>query len=763
MNADEAHQILGHYLESTIPAGTCWIFVSDPTQLVPQEGEVCLHGTHYPIVPYENPIQLRTRLEAEKDAEPRPYRLILSQLEPQQESLVQDYAVRSVRVECTARGILESLQPDLRWSIEASQLRGEDFWPHLDTLQKRREELGNAFDADRCQKLLLTVLLDRDLLSAWDYETATVLQKVLNTDTRIGHLKAYYPRLYRYLESGIQRVIPFEEQAQGDDDFVRFMWTFDALIRHGQPYDIFLPRIFQEHWHRFAAISPELVTETCIRIGAQRRPLLREQIKLTEEWLTLDSQRFRLFNSCIGVDAGDPSRTLKSLLQEHHFCVPVREGLRILAHALVTSPGNLPHGDLQKLVTHLQRQHVMISEEGAYLHMQGFVHLFGELVELANLLYQAETWNNDGELRTNLRAWADTFYPGILARLEHLRDRIDAGNHRHELLALRDLNRLGEEIRRTLERYNHLFRELVATTYPDHLDSRNSGTAYRLWEEVITPYCEKYRDLTCRTRHNGPKALVLVLENLRWDGWELLRPHVLRALQGKLALDRVLCLAGILPTIHSRFLETVLGWETPSGSTVIDVEEMPFTRYGLSGRYLGHADPERIQNAIDSPSADVLAVSMQLFRPEMLGTQHKLAALYDQMMRNFASQLDDLLARLPDDILVFLCSAQGMVETEGQGRLWMNKAFEVERRFVRCKGNDNAEGGLAEWTRLNADAIEHAGNWIYFFAGYGQHLAMPKDGVQAPGRYTNGGISIQEMLLPCAIFVPKGLGQLEMF
>ncbi len=51
----------------------------------------------------------------------------------------------------------------------------------------------------------------------------------------------------------------------------------------------------------------------------------------------------------------------------------------------------------------------------------------------------------------------------------------------------------------------------------------------------------------------------------------------------------------------------------------------------------------------------------------------------------------------------------------------------------------------------------------YGFAKPGSFIISQKEQTSRTVRYAHGGISMQEMIVPCAIFTPKSKGQLTMF
>ncbi|MBM3237977.1 PglZ domain-containing protein, partial [Candidatus Poribacteria bacterium] len=210
---------------------------------------------------------------------------------------------------------------------------------------------------------------------------------------------------------------------------------------------------------------------------------------------------------------------------------------------------------------------------------------------------------------------------------------------------------------------------------------------------------------------------------------------------------------------------------------------------------------------IEDAEVKVKVINFTLFDHKLHNSKQNLSTLYEEVLVNFDDIIQPCLERIPSDSLVFILSDHGLIEIKGKAQTILLANTEGNKRYFGLKNSwqysdmftsfSSLQGKLPRQSRdrpanivfFDADDIKmprSSGIVQYGFATLNTHL-MTK-GASAfregdfenrgencaswfpivkpssqPGRYAHGGISMQEMIVPCSIFVPKGKGQLELW
>jgi hypothetical protein len=127
------------------------------------------------------------------------------------------------------------------------------------------------------------------------------------------------------------------------------------------------------------------------------------------------------------------------------------------------------------------------------------------------------------------------------------------------------------------------------------------------------------------------------------------------------------------------------------------------------------------------------------------------------------------LEKIPSNSLVFILSDHGFVELIGKGIIAPDRnQADPHRRYIGLRSFNNPNNiSSSDFIFFSTENIKmpSENNILkYAFARSGKFITSAKE--QESGRtvrYAHGGVSMQEMIIPCAIFVPKSQGQLTMF
>lgn len=265
------------------------------------------------------------------------------------------------------------------------------------------------------------------------------------------------------------------------------------------------------------------------------------------------------------------------------------------------------------------------------------------------------------------------------------------------------------------------------------------------------------------------KAVILIFDGLRVDAWEeLVRPvleekyDVLDQLPGSALLpsethlSRKAISAGCLPinfcsTTENALLENAL--KTHMGLTVkFKVEKQDETvECGISARYVSDRIDMVIFNFTDK---------------KLHNNKDELAFIYDTVVRETLRQdVRSILRELPDSAMLFVISDHGFTPVPPTEftvpHQVITDAGDVKYRVGRLKkpleGNDAKNGILFKVGDLGIPDKTGKAGWSF------NHVLFPRPGLTLkrhqgrhdPERYTHGGLSLAECMIPIIVLGPK--------
>ncbi len=268
---------------------------------------------------------------------------------------------------------------------------------------------------------------------------------------------------------------------------------------------------------------------------------------------------------------------------------------------------------------------------------------------------------------------------------------------------------------------------------------------------------------------SGQKAVILIFDGLRVDAWEeLVRPvleekyDVLDQLPGsallpsETQLSRKAISAGCLPvsfcsTTENALLENAL--KTHMGLTVkFKVEKQDETvECGISARYTSGPMDVVIFNFTDK---------------KLHNNKDELAFIYDTVVRETLRQdVRSILRELPADAMLFVISDHGFTPVPPTEftvpHQVVTDSGDVKYRVGRLKkpleGNDAKNGILFKVGDLGIPDKTGKAGWSF------NHVLFPRPGLTLrrhqgrhdPERYTHGGLSLAECMIPVIVLGPK--------
>ncbi len=781
-----------NYLTHSVPTMGPWLFIHDTSKIFPSLHVLKLFDREYEVIFFESDLRIRQSLERNKDNPGAFAACIVSRQSHEVNLQILDYIVRSQSVEMTPQSILEFAQPGYSWPHSVSQLCGEDFWTLFERLQAYRLNYPRSMMPAEATNLLLSTQLDIDLRANLSVREAVEIWQQMERDTDLIVWGKKYPQLFQALNLKVRAALPLMDKLEGDADFVHFLWTSYSLAQHNKDYDLFLPEIFGDTiWKKYGNTPPEEIWNACPQLIRSDPERVMDQIKQTEIWLTQDQQRLELFQRWVGLDAANLSKTVEYVKKEILFCVPVREALRLLAAQLCHFPESLDTAEVHKIIANIQRRHLFQTNTENYLHIQDMFRAFTNLVELSQLIARVErkSWlAGEGRSRAQNQvaldpdeigeagAWG---YPAYLSKLELMAAELEQLNFQCDFLPKPMIGEVLGRVKGLIDEYNTEFTQWIATSLPawTTLNRDKPLLTVDFLDLLFLPRYQQYLQERARS------AYIFMFDGMRWDTWETIKPKVLSTFQGRLALDGVFPLVSILPSTTEYNKYAIFTGEFPNGDTDDDWEDAlipAFQKRGIHGvrwiRDSGNNQAEMLA-LIETDEVPVKVFNFTFIDQKLQHATQNLSTVYEEIKVNFKLLVQPYLERIPSDSLIFLISDRGFIESTDYREL-SGDAFQMSssavhhQRYVDLSSRP-ARTDLAQFVFFRASqiALQPAGDTLHYGFATGRTQILPSTNAQArddllprePARYPHGGISMQEMIIPCVVFVPTAKGQLEIF
>ena len=316
-----------------------------------------------------------------------------------------------------------------------------------------------------------------------------------------------------------------------------------------------------------------------------------------------------------------------------------------------------------------------------------------------------------------------------------------------------------------IDEYNIEFAQQIATSFPAWIASNRDKPLLTVdfLEMLFLPRYQQY------LQEKSQSAYIFMFDGMRWDTWEAIKPKVLSTFQGRLALDGVFPLVSILPstTVYNKY--AIFTGEFPNGDADNDWEDAlipAFQKRGVHGvRWIsdGGNNQAEMLALIEAEDVPVKVFNFTFIDQKLQQAAQNLSTVYEEIKVNFELLVQPYLERVPSDSLIFLISDRGFIEsTDSQGfseeALQMSSGALHHQRYIGLS-DPPTHTDLGHFVFFSADQIglQPAGEASH----YG--FATGRTQVLSEKRYVHGGVSMQEMIIPCVVFVPTAKGQLEMF
>jgi hypothetical protein len=313
-----------------------------------------------------------------------------------------------------------------------------------------------------------------------------------------------------------------------------------------------------------------------------------------------------------------------------------------------------------------------------------------------------------------------------------------------------------------LDAANTKFQDLYHTNYVKWINQADSPVIFT--HQFVSRVLKTHWDA-----QSGQKAVILIFDGLRVDAWEeLVRPvleekyDVLEQLPGSAILpsetnlSRKAISAGCLPVGFCSTTENAL------------LENALKANLGLTVKFKVKSQNEAVECGISAHySSDPIDVVIFNFTDKNLHNNNAdMAFIYDATVREILRQdVRSVLREMPDNATVFVTSDHGFTPVSDKTFTVPDAALtdngDVKYRVGRLKqpldSNDSKYGVLFKVGDLGIP--DTTGKWKWSF----NHVLFPRPGVTLkrphgkhnPERYTHGGLSMAECMIPLIVLGPK--------
>lgn len=768
--------LIQSYIAFKSPSPRNMLVLLDPSQILPTNSTLNVLDRDFKIIPYENDLQIRDILEERKDNMQNDRFCIVSSKGEDENLIISDYIARSSRIEITPQTLLEFSQNGYNWLDNVNQLKNSDFWDNLEKLRKFREPLQGRISSAECNAIILSAILNIDLLKPLLPTEAIELQRKLDKDERIANLRNKYPQLVSFLEQKVHEAIPLMAKIGTDEDLAKFLWLSHSLSQHSENYELLLPRILgHEIWQKYGELPLERAEEICEQLIERDPGRVLSQIKIVEEWLNQDEEKMRLFKGWLGVSGGNITKAGEYASKERCFCIPLKEALRTVARAMVSSSTSIAVTSQLKdaILKNITTGHLFMQDDSGYVRIKDTFDEFAFICEFLNLISEIKRkdWFHSRERRDDINLWTQEIYPKYISRIELIRDRIETLNFKCDLLSSALIQKIIDDTRQIMMGFSESFSDLIQKRYSLWVMEIEKTRPIMMTDfipKIFRPLFDKY------IKSSDQSTYIIIFDGMRWDEWELLKPSILKTFQGRLAMEDIIPMLSILPSTTEWSRNSIFAGKFPrdfhsdNENELLEAALKPLqvAQIQTSGESPGQRD--NMLRFLDE-KVQIKAIVFSLIDLKIHITTQNLVTLYEEVQINFDNTIQPYLEKIPSNSLVFILSDHGFVELAGKGVIAPDRnQADPHRRYIGLKSFNNPNNiTSADFVFFSTENIKmpsESGILKYGFAKSGRYITSAKEQESARiVRYAHGGISMQEMIIPCAIFVPRSEGQLTMF
>ena len=739
------------------------VFLHDPYRLAEDltEGSMKIFNENYQIVKYVSDFHLRAKVEKYKDDDSKNFCIISQEKD---NSSVQDYdGWRSNSVLLAPQKLLEQ-KTGMQW-CESINIIGSHLAQHEKEIVEWRKKVGKTTILPSDAKaIVVSALANTNFIEEQPPENIYLF---LYPENKYSSLGESVSNLEDYIKERLRQALPFItpmlDNKELHQSFPDYLWLSYIIHKLGKDPYKYMRGISSELYDRFERlkIRQEALLDLAESLQQADPAMCKKQVFAMEEHvLNAGPGARRQFLKLVEPQPHTPLAYYSQLVERDRYTRVTLENIfENLPSYIVGNPKSATDEKLSRIIQDLQlhwfienyRDHLQLLTDlqAFYDHQQ---HIKGKTSK---------------ELSTH-NQWIALYIQQIVS-FESAYSRVEI-NSQIRVISSENRRKIRKDYEDTIWDYNVSFQRFIADNYPKWIKAwdRPLLTADFL-EKVFRPLdpLRKYR-----------YTYIIVLDCMRVDIWNQLKRNLLERFE----IRDEKFLFSLVPssTIFSR--TSIFSGKLAKESIIVPESGPPRFRFGDEKRTLAQAlqipsdsiefisqtesviKVDEIDHVLDSPkNLKVMILDSVDNKIHRAGADDRLENLKEDFVDIYHTVIESILNKLGEreDTILFITSDHGFVNTNKVVMLEQEKGF-IHPRYADL----NPESQInPEWSiTIPAEELAVTGSadqkrYAFPLGNLSFKLARPGITIRTRVRdevtYGHGGLTFQEMIVPCAVLIPR--------
>ncbi len=759
---------LAHFIEEEIKTSEDnilkhIIFLHDPHKFTEgwEDDSLSIFGADYQIARYNSDFDLRRKVERYKDIDKTKICIISNK---EDNSFIQDYTGwRSNNVLLTPQSLLER-ETDKQW-CEGINIIGNLLTKHEREVVTYREKIGKKSILPHDAKaIIISAIVRIDFTSELTPTDAYLFLYPLNN---FKLLATQMPELDDYIKERLGQAIPFINDVLKSEElyesFPDYLWLSYIIRKLGKDPEEYMRGISQKLNDRFRYLrtASKAMYELSEELQKTGLDICKRQVSAMEERiLEEDPEARKQFIRLIEKKPKEPLVYYSRLAELDTY---TKTGIEILSRELsnyiIKTPIVSEDKRLLQIINDVQ-QHWFINEYKDQLQLLTDLKAFYE--------HSQQLGTEKLKEPSSYEEWI-TIYTKQLVPFESSYSNIEI-NPQFRIISRDNRKHIREDYEKTIWKHNIEFQEFIVTNYPKWIKTHDRPI---LTADFLEKIFKRYDPLR-KYRY----VYIIIIDCMRVDVWNLLRRKLLEKFE---ILDENYMLSMIpTATIFSR--TSIFSGKLPRESLTVPERGIPSIPFGGEREALASAlniPPNNIEFTSQAESAvkideiDRILESQKKLKVVVLNSVdnkihratagERLGKLKQDFLSIYETVIESILDKLgeEEDLILFITSDHGFVDTKRIAVIEFEKGY-IHPRYIDLNLDEELND---EWAvTLSASDLgvaEESSEKRYAFPR--GHLSFRRTGKFGTIRkrfrdgvvYGHGGLTLQEMILPCSVLVPR--------
>ena len=739
------------------------VFLHDPYRLAEglAEEPIRIFNKNYQIVRYVSDFHLRARVEKHKDDNSQNFCIIS---ENRDNSSIRDYTGRrSNSVLLTPQSLLEQ-ETGMQW-CEGINIIGSHLNRHKREIVGWRRKIGkDTILPSDAKAIIVSALTNVNFIEELPIVNAYFF---LYPENKYKKITESIPDLEDHIKERLKEAMPFINQILDNEElyhsFPDYLWLSYIIGKLGRDPHEYMRGISSQLYDRFEIVKISLQNLHDLAEALQEVDLsiCKKQVSGMEERILRETPvAQRQFMKLIEPQPHDPLAYYSQIAERDIYTkTSLQNLLKSLSNLIVENPNLATDERLAQIIKDI-RMHWFI--EGNQDRLQLLIDLKTFYTHQQQIEVEASV-----ELST-YDQWIDTYIDNLVP-LESAYSNIEI-NPQIRTISSENRRRIKSEYEATIWDHNTSFQRFIARSYPKWIKAWDRPPlTIDFLERVFKP-----QDPLRKYRH----TYIIIFDCMRVDIWNQLKRRLLEQFE----IVEETFLFSLIPssTIFSR--TSIFSGTPPKECIVVPERGPPRFRFGDEKRTLARAfniQPDNIEFVSQTESAiKVDEIDHVLNSPKNLkvmvldsvdnkihraGHDERLGQLKQDFLNIYHTVIESILNKLGErkDTILFVTSDHGFVSTNSVLMLEPDKGF-INPRYADL----NPEASLdEEWSIvIPASELEITNDGSekrYAFPLGNISFKLAREGITIRTRvrdevtYGHGGLTLQEMIVPCAVMVPR--------